>query len=60
MADIEKSTKPILDLAESYKQLSDDDLKHKTIEFKERLKKGETLDDIMCVGDRKRSCQKNY
>lgn len=48
LADIEKSTKPILDLAESYKQLSDDDLKHKTIEFKERLKKGETLDDIMC------------
>lgn len=28
-------------------QLSDDELKHKTVEFKERLKNGETLDDIM-------------
>lgn len=28
-------------------QLSDDELKHKTVEFKERLKNGETLDDIL-------------
>ncbi|MDO4632777.1 MAG: preprotein translocase subunit SecA [Eubacteriales bacterium] len=28
--------------------LSDDELKAKTVEFKERLSKGETLDDILC------------
>ncbi|MDZ4723835.1 MAG: preprotein translocase subunit SecA [candidate division Zixibacteria bacterium] len=32
---------------EPLKALSDDDLKAKTVEFKERLAKGETLDDIM-------------
>ena len=42
---------PIADKIESYKEafskLSDDDLKGKTKEFKERLSKGETLDDIL-------------
>ena len=33
---------------EQYKKLSDDELKAKTPEFKERLQKGETLDDILC------------
>ena len=33
---------------EQYKSLSDDELRAKTPEFKERLKNGETLDDIMC------------
>ncbi len=28
-------------------KLSDEELKHKTVEFKERLEKGETLDDIL-------------
>ncbi|MBL3647932.1 preprotein translocase subunit SecA [Bacillus vallismortis] len=30
-----------------YENLSDDDLKHKTIEFKERLEKGATTDDLL-------------
>ena len=34
--------------AEQYKALTDDELKAKTAEFKERLKNGETTDDIMC------------
>jgi len=32
---------------EKLRNLSDDELKHKTVEFKERLKNGETLDDLM-------------
>jgi len=31
----------------SYESLSDDEIKAKTPEFKERLTKGETLDDIL-------------
>ncbi len=38
----------INELEESYQKLTDDQLKAKTEEFKERLKKGETLDDILC------------
>ncbi|SHJ16077.1 protein translocase subunit secA [Clostridium cavendishii DSM 21758] len=42
---------PIVDkieaLDETMQKLSDDELKAKTIEFKERLQKGETLDDIL-------------
>lgn len=30
-----------------YENLSDDALKHKTIEFKERLEKGATTDDLL-------------
>ncbi|MBQ7800700.1 MAG: preprotein translocase subunit SecA [Oscillospiraceae bacterium] len=37
----------ILALEEEYKQLSEEQLKAKTPEFKERLAKGETLDDIL-------------
>ena len=37
----------IMDLDESYQKLSDEELKNKTTEFKERLKNGETLDDIL-------------
>ena len=29
------------------KKLTDEELKHKTVEFRERLKKGETLDDLL-------------
>ena len=39
--------KKILSLRDSYVALSDDELKHKTVEFKERLSNGESLDDIL-------------
>lgn len=46
-----KRIMPIVDKIESYKTamgaLSDEELKGKTKEFKDRLKKGETLDDIL-------------
>ncbi|WP_097026571.1 preprotein translocase subunit SecA [Clostridium peptidivorans] len=35
------------ELDEKIKSLSDEELKNKTLEFKERLSKGETLDDIL-------------
>ena len=42
---------PIVDKVESYRdsmqKLSDEELKNKTKEFKERLSKGETLDDLL-------------
>ena len=37
----------IIALDEEMQKLSDDDLKNKTVEFKERLSKGETLEDIL-------------
>ena len=37
----------VLALEEEYRALSDEELKHKTVEFKERLSTGETLDDIL-------------
>ncbi len=37
----------VLELEEEYKALSDDELRAKTGEFKERLSQGETLDDIL-------------
>ena len=39
--------KQVLDLEEEYKKLTDAELQAKTPEFKERLKNGETLDDIL-------------
>mgnify|MGYP000973379944 FL=1 len=46
-----KKVYPIVDKIESYDEemskLTDDQLKAKTQEFKERLQKGETLDDIL-------------
>ncbi|AKL97481.1 preprotein translocase subunit SecA [Endomicrobium proavitum] len=46
-----KDIMPIVDkinaLEPSVKRLSDDELKNKTVEFRERLSKGETLDDIL-------------
>ena len=39
--------KRVLELEDEYKALSDEALKGKTLEFKERLSKGETLDDIL-------------
>lgn len=44
---LEKLSDQVLALDEEMKGLSDEALQHKTIEFKERLAKGETLDDIM-------------
>ncbi len=37
----------VLALEDEYRNLSEEDLKHKTVEFKERLKNGETLDDLL-------------
>ena len=37
----------VLKLEPEYEKLSDEELKHKTVEFKERLANGETLDDIL-------------
>ncbi len=37
----------VLALEEEYSKLSDKDLQNKTVEFKERLANGETLDDIL-------------
>ena len=46
-----KKIQPIVDkilaMEAEYKALSDEELKAKTPEFKERLKQGETLDDIL-------------
>lgn len=39
--------KKVLALEEEYKKLTDEELQAKTPEFKERLAKGETLDDIL-------------
>ena len=39
--------KKVLALEEEYKKLTDEELQAKTPEFKERLKNGETLDDIL-------------
>ena len=43
----EKIANAVVALADEYKALSDEELKGKTQEFKERLAKGATLDDIM-------------
>jgi len=42
-----KMADEIESLSEEYEKLSDEDLKKKTEEFKERLKNGETLEDIL-------------
>ncbi len=44
---IDPIVKKIEDLEDSYRKLSDTELQNKTEEFKERLSKGETLDDIL-------------
>ncbi|WP_276933421.1 preprotein translocase subunit SecA [Dubosiella newyorkensis] len=43
---LEKTADKVLALEPQISALSDDDLKHKTEEFRNRLKNGETLDDI--------------
>ena len=42
-----KIAKKVLEAESQFKSLSDDELKAKTEEFKERVKNGETLDDIL-------------
>ena len=42
-----KIVSKINDLEESWQKLSDDEIRQKTIEFKARLEKGETLEDIL-------------
>jgi preprotein translocase subunit SecA len=44
---IEPIVKKIMALEEEYSKLTDDELKNKTVQFKERLAKGDTLDDIL-------------
>ena len=44
---LQKIADQVLALEEKYKGLSDEQLQHKTPEFKLRLKNGETLDDIL-------------
>ena len=44
---IQPTVDKILGLEESYKQLSEEELKDKTRQFKERLVSGETLDDLL-------------
>lgn len=47
LQDIEKSVKPVETYSKQMEALSDEALRAKTSEFKERLNNGETLDDIM-------------
>ena len=46
-----KRSEPLAEKIEAlepeYEKLSDEELAHKTVEFKERLKNGETLDDLL-------------
>lgn len=48
LAEVEAQVKPTLNYENEMAALSDEQLKAKTQEFKDRLVKGETLDDIMC------------
>lgn len=48
LAEVEAQVKPTLNYENEMAALSDEQLKAKTREFKDRLAKGETLDDIMC------------
>ena len=44
---MQKQVDQVLSLQDQYTKLSDDELRGKTFEFKERIQKGETLDDIL-------------
>jgi len=43
----ERQATKIMELDDEYSKLTDTELKNKTVEFKERLKQGETLEDIL-------------
>ncbi len=47
LAEVENAVRPVEKLADEMASLSDEQLKNKTAEFRERLDKGETLDDLM-------------
>lgn len=47
LKDIDPLVKEIESLDESMQKLSDEELQYKTVAFKERLNKGETVDDIL-------------
>lgn len=44
---LEQRAQKVVDLKDEYRAFSDDQLREKTVEFKERIAKGETLDDIL-------------
>ena len=46
LKEVEDAVKPVDALKDKMAALSDEQLKHKTVEFKQRLADGETLDDI--------------
>ncbi len=45
--ELEKKAKPVEALAQEYAEKTDEQLKEKTVEFRERLANGETLDQIL-------------
>ncbi|MBR0138129.1 MAG: preprotein translocase subunit SecA, partial [Erysipelotrichaceae bacterium] len=47
LEEVERGVRPADQLKDQMAALSDDELKHKTVEFRERLAGGETLDDLM-------------
>ena len=47
---LQKAADQIVALEDEYKVLSDEALKHKTVEFKERLAQGETFGGSLCDG----------
>ncbi|PEJ58406.1 MULTISPECIES: preprotein translocase subunit SecA [unclassified Bacillus (in: firmicutes)] len=44
---MQKQVDQVISLQDQYAKLTDDELRGKTFEFKERIQKGETLDDIL-------------
>ena len=44
---LERMAKLVSDLEDSFAELSDEELRGETVEFRERLEKGETLDDLL-------------
>ena len=44
---LKKIADKVIDLEEKYLNMSDDELKNQTVILKDRLAKGETLDDIL-------------
>ena len=44
---LKKTVDAVMALEPEYRQLTDEQLKHKTVEFRERLDKGETLDNLL-------------
>ncbi|HRD55120.1 MAG TPA: preprotein translocase subunit SecA [Parachlamydiaceae bacterium] len=55
-----KLVKEVNSFDEKYKSLSDEELKNKTVEFRNRLEKGETLDDLLpeAYGVVKNACRR--